>query len=245
MATQSFYEDLVLRTPDTVRNIGRAIELADKRESLTLDGTRGISNNPLCARRFVEKVDCGDAIGRMARTSGYGFISLAYLLDAYGEDTIRKCLSSFTCERGHGNETYLRNQAIDMEKKSMSRTYLAVTDEGIMLGYFSIGMSCVVVPDNIPISRTINMALNIDGETGVAQSFLIGQLGCGNHSPEGFGKELLFEALCRIAYVSRIVGGRIVRLDCIDELIRFYEDNGFVKVSRNESGSLNQMVILI
>lgn len=56
MATQSFYEDLVLRTPEAVRNLERAIELADKRGPLVLEVTRGISDDPEYARRFVERV---------------------------------------------------------------------------------------------------------------------------------------------------------------------------------------------
>lgn len=56
MATQSFYEDLVLRTPEAVRNLERAIELADERGPLVLEGTKGISDNPEYARRFVERV---------------------------------------------------------------------------------------------------------------------------------------------------------------------------------------------
>ncbi len=56
MATQSFYEDLVLRTPEAVRNLERAIELADKRGPLVLEGTKGISDDPEYARRFVERV---------------------------------------------------------------------------------------------------------------------------------------------------------------------------------------------
>lgn len=37
MATQSFYEDLVIDTPEAVRNLERAIELADKRGPLVFD----------------------------------------------------------------------------------------------------------------------------------------------------------------------------------------------------------------
>lgn len=55
MTTQSFYEDLVLRTPEAVRNLERAIELADRRGPLTFEGTRGISNDPEVARMAIEK----------------------------------------------------------------------------------------------------------------------------------------------------------------------------------------------
>ena len=36
-----------------------------------------------------------------------------------------------------------------MEKKCMSRTYLAIHD-GSILGYFSIGMKCMRIPDDNP-----------------------------------------------------------------------------------------------
>ena len=55
MATQSFNEDLILRTLEAVRNLERAIELADKRGPLVLEGTRGISDDPECARRAIER----------------------------------------------------------------------------------------------------------------------------------------------------------------------------------------------
>lgn len=55
MATQSFYEDLVLRTPEAVKNLEKAIELADKRGPLVLEGTKGISNNPELARKAIER----------------------------------------------------------------------------------------------------------------------------------------------------------------------------------------------
>ena len=55
MATQSFNEDLVLRTPEAVRNLERAIELADKRGPLVLEGTKGISDDPEYAHRAIER----------------------------------------------------------------------------------------------------------------------------------------------------------------------------------------------
>ena len=53
LATRSFYEYLVLRTPESVRNLEKAIELADERGPLVLEGTKGISDNPEYARRAI------------------------------------------------------------------------------------------------------------------------------------------------------------------------------------------------
>ena len=176
---------------------------------------------------------------------GFEFVSLSFFLDKYGEDASQDLLNTFSCQRDPDRESFLHEKAIMMEKKSMSRTYLALDDEGIILGYFSIGMRYVRIPDDTPISRTTRRRINIDWETGVAQSYLLGQLGRDDQSPKGFGKVLLSEALRRLMDANRIVGCRMVRLDCTDDLISYYEDNGFVKVSENERENLNQMVILI
>lgn len=140
---------------------------------------------------------------------------------------------------------YLHNKAVMMEKKAMSRTYLAFDNDKNILGYFSLGMKCMRVPDDTPISNSTRKKMNIDEDTGVAQSYLLGQLGRDNSSPKGFGAELLVEAKKRLMEANLIVGCRMVRLDCADELIPYYERNGFKFVSKNRDRTLNQMVILI
>lgn len=47
--------NLVLRTPEAVKNLEKAIELADKRGPLVLEGTKGISNNPELAHKAIER----------------------------------------------------------------------------------------------------------------------------------------------------------------------------------------------
>ncbi|AGI47935.1 hypothetical protein TALC_00941 [Thermoplasmatales archaeon BRNA1] len=54
MATQSFYEDMVLKTPEAVRNLERAIEAADRRGPLKIEGIKGVTNDPEIARRIAE-----------------------------------------------------------------------------------------------------------------------------------------------------------------------------------------------
>ena len=174
----------------------------------------------------------------------YQFISLAYILETYGEEPTQSMLRTFHCERDHDREDYLHNKAIIMEKKSMSRTYLAVLGTRI-LGYFSIGMKCMRIPDDTPISKNTRKRMNIDEDTGVAQSYLLGQLGRDDSSPKGFGKELLSESLRRLIDANRIVGCRMVRLDCTDDLVPYYENNGFIRIDKNERENLNQMVILL
>ncbi len=74
---------------------------------------------------------------------------------------------------------------------------------------------------------------------------IFGQLGRDDGSPKGFGKELLSESLRRLTDANRIVGCRMVRLDCTDDLIGYYEGYGFILIGKNERENLNQMVILL
>jgi len=176
----------------------------------------------------------------------YHIVSLYDVLEAYGEDATSKKLSSFRCGRDPDRESFLHNKAIMMEKKSISRTYLGLNPStNRILGYFSIGMKCMRIPDDTPISSNTRKRMNIDSDTGVAQSYLLGQLGRDDDSPKGFGHSLLVEALNRLSDANRIVGCRLVRLDCSDELIDYYVASGFRFVGRNVSENLNQMVIII
>ena len=42
-----------------------------------------------------------------------------------------------------------------------------------------------------------------------------------------------------------LVGCRLVRIDCEDELIPYYKSNGFTMVRTNEDGTLNQMLTFV
>ena len=55
MATKSFYQDLVLDTPEAVANLERAIDEADKRGPIDVSEAKGVTNDPEIARRIAEK----------------------------------------------------------------------------------------------------------------------------------------------------------------------------------------------
>ena len=82
----------------------------------------------------------------------------------------------------------------------------------------------------------------IDPKTGVVQAFLLAQLVRSEDSPRGFGKELINLAMDVLINAKSLVGCRIVRIDCEDELVSYYRENGFTLVRPNEEGTLNQML---
>lgn len=56
MATQSFYEDLVLRTPEAVKNLEKAIEIAEKRGRLVVEA-QGPVTDPEEIKRIVREIE--------------------------------------------------------------------------------------------------------------------------------------------------------------------------------------------
>ena len=87
--------------------------------------------------------------------------------------------------------------------------------------------------------------MNIEESTGVAQSYLLGQLSRSVKSEKGFGSFLMRVAIDNLKIANKAVGCRMVRLDCQDDLVPYYEQFGFRLVRKNDDGSLNQMITFI
>lgn len=51
----------------------------------------------------------------------YRIYPLAKLIEEFGEGQVSSMLSSFTCSKDRDREMYLREKAVMMEKKAMSR----------------------------------------------------------------------------------------------------------------------------
>ena len=176
-------------------------------------------------------------------SSEYSIISLSDLLEQMGEGIVSKMLSTFKTIAESDTESFLREKAIEMEKRDVSRTYIGITSDGItVLGYITISIKCLRVPSENLLSGKTLKHMNIDGETGIAQSYLIGQLSRSKASDRGFGEALMDAAFEHLGEAKRKVGCRLVRLDCHEELVPYYQKHGFKLVSANEDGSLTQMI---
>ena len=80
----------------------------------------------------------------------YDLYSVSDLIINLGEDMTSDILSGFRCSMDSDREAYLHEKAVMMEKKAMSRTYVALTEDDDVVGYFSVGMKCVAVPRTSP-----------------------------------------------------------------------------------------------
>lgn len=175
----------------------------------------------------------------------YSIYPIIELMNDHGEDAVHNMLGSFRCSKDQDRESFLHDKAIMMEKRTMSRTYIAVLDDGSITGYFSVGMKCMSIPDDVPISNTLRKKLNVNNESGIAQMYLLGQLARSDDSEPGVGARLLDDALDIIYRAFMAVGCRAVRIDCTDELLPYYKKHGFTFINKNTSDNLNRLVILL
>lgn len=164
------------------------------------------------------------------------------------EDVVSSRLKKFACSRDSDREDFLHNKAVLFEKRGMARSYLAIED-GSIVGYFTLSIRCMQVPEGQPESNSLRKRMNIDPDNGVAQTFLLGQLGRADCSCKGLGVELLEDALSYVRRANEIVGCRVLRVDCTNDLIPYYERHGFTYIHTTEptatKNPINQMIQIL
>ena len=174
----------------------------------------------------------------------YNIVPLSSFLDTYGMNTSQTLLDRFVPLIDAPASDYLRKHAISMEKRDLSRTYIALTPHRTILGFVAIGMKCIRIPQENLLSGNTLRQCNIEESTGVAQSYLLGQFARSSGSPRGFGDILMEYAIGKLTDAKSIVGCRMIRLDCTDELVNYYSKRGFRLISKDASG-LNRMMRFI
>ena len=176
---------------------------------------------------------------------GYDVVSVSEFIREFGADWTKEMLASYRSVKDSATEAFLHGKAVDMELYDQCGTFIAITDDFDILGFVTLGIKCLSVPENSLLSGKTLKGMNIESSTGVAQSYLLGQLSRSKDAPKGLGGEMLDLAFDKLGQAKGIVGCRMVRLDCHDELIPYYTDHGFRLITKNESGSLNQMMAFV
>jgi hypothetical protein len=176
--------------------------------------------------------------------SSYDVIPLREALSEYTEERISAKISAFSCEKDKDVESFLKEKAIVQEKKHISRTYLMFTaeKEPKLVAYFSLAVGCMSV-QGIKCSNELLRKMNVRKD--IVQNYLIGQLGKCDGTEKGLGKLAISYAMARIKEANRQVGCRVARIDCKDTLTRYYSNEGFRLMRKNEEGNLNQMVRIL
>jgi hypothetical protein len=178
-------------------------------------------------------------------------ISLTDLLrSGREEEEINKLLFSFSSIKIQHNpgaddvEHFLHNKAIQFEKMDLSRTYLVFSSyqkKPYLSGYFAISPRPLVISkknfQKIATSlqrRLMGVGHKTEQSSYEIKGFLLGQLGKNYSEIAKKAKSLSGDDLLQLAYqkvqeAHRIVGGRILYLECEDhsKIKDFYIKNGF------------------
>lgn len=178
--------------------------------------------------------------------SGWMILPLADVLKHNSQNEVERILSTFKCSKDRDLEDFLVKRAVDFERRWIARTYLVTEIDNMkIVAYFSVALKCMYIPQDAPVSNNLKKRMNVDGRTGVAQSYLIGQISRSDNSEKGIGSDILDYAVDIIRKAAELVGCRMIRLDCKDGLVSFYERNGFIHIGKNESNDLNQLVMVL
>lgn len=193
-------------------------------------------------------------------------LALTDLLKAEPEEDIKKLLFSFASLKIQYNpgaddvEHFLHNKAIQFEKMDLARTYLVLSSyqgKPYLAGYFSISPRPLIIPrknfQRISSSlqkRLMGFGHKTEQASYEIKGFLLGQLGK-NYSGISVkakkltGDELLDLAYTKIQEAHRLVGGRILYLECEDhpKIKEFYSRNGFRELE--DFKSTNDLCLMV
>lgn len=179
----------------------------------------------------------------------YVVVPLGEIIDkGYNKEKIENSFKKFSCRREEDLENFLVHKAIPYEKTDYGKTYLLVDKEKLDKGEFVILAYFALAQRSLDISGLSNKRKRkILGEypgrdsIKAVPAFLIGQLGrCDSCTKEELsGQQVLNECYHAISLAARIVGGKLVVLECREHMFsKFYEGQGFKKLYNelNEEG---------
>ena len=83
----------------------------------------------------------------MNGNAGHTVMALSELMSKYREEDLDVILSEYRSVRESDTEDFLHTKAIPMEKRDLSRTFIAMTPDMRILGYISLSIKCMRVPD--------------------------------------------------------------------------------------------------
>lgn len=155
---------------------------------------------------------------------------------------LKSALCNFKCSKNLDEQDFLHNKAIDFELHNIARTYLLISNQGI-IGYFSLAIKSISLEDCTKSKRK-DITSGRSNENHYP-AFLIGHIAKDERISESLGTTLLDCAITFIYEAQVLVGGRLAYLDCKDEqkLKNLYEGYGFKYFNTNPTTKLLQYYI--
>lgn len=161
------------------------------------------------------------------------FYPLEDLINKYSLNQVKKFLKTFKCSLNNDIENFLHNKAIIFEKKLRARTYLLLERKNKKLaGYFSIAISVLYANE---IDENILLEIGDLPTPKDIPCLLIGQIAKSDEFKTVKLGEILMEyAIEQLEITNKIVGGRFILLDAInnEKIIKFYRDFGFFEIEK-------------
>jgi len=169
------------------------------------------------------------------------------------DEIISGVISNFSCIRDNDIESFIKEKAILFDNKGKSKTHLLLSEEALVNGrieiaaYFSLAIQMLRIPEGTSVTqiRRLDGFYSRRGGEPITEipSFLIGQLAKDDKFTSKISGALLLEyALSTISVATKMIGGRVVYIECRDilKLISFYENNGFKVLRQDPNDGLIQ-----
>lgn len=171
----------------------------------------------------------------------YVVLSLGELLrEGYDRNLIEEAFKKFSCQRETDLENFLVSKAITYENTDFGKTYLMVDADLLRQNIFSVAAYFTIAHTAVDISKLSKKKKRAalgeyPGRDGLnfVSSYLIGQLGRNDTytSNDLTGEQILNECYHSISLAAKVVGGRLLVLECRECMFeRFYEKHGFKKL---------------
>ena len=170
---------------------------------------------------------------------------LSTLLKNVNEDTLLSSFKNFCTKKDEDISRFLQTLAIEYEKTDVARTFLIYSDDfkDRVLGYFTIGLNVLQFNKNFKVQEAYDgINLYEEGYHPIYKLFMIGK---DDDCPINYSiKEDIFETevINLIKEVKDKVGTNLMYLDCVEELLSYYESLGFERFVYNEKCHLYLML---
>jgi hypothetical protein len=170
-------------------------------------------------------------------------LSLGSLIDAGYRAAFIKSAAEFTC-KDKDVETFLRQKALEHERRNKSRTYLITDGNGSIIAYYTLAMKILTFASSVSKARI----KNLDGfskDVTATPALLIGQFGKDERKARDIPGSALMEMCLNTAHlIHTLVGGRFTLIECLDieKVVSFYERHGFSVLQRDPRDKYLQLV---
>ncbi len=188
--------------------------------------------------------------------SSFGTINLLDIIEDAGTESAQAALDAYACPLNPDIEQYVSKRAVDFSLQGIAQTHLVYRlEEGMahLVGFFTLTNKVLTIREG-EVSKSLFKRFRRFGlyDEGIGAAIvampLIAQLG--KNYADGCdllisGEALLGMACDKVKEIQRELGGKLTYLECEDvpALVRFYEGNGFRRVSPSAgAGELLQLV---